>query len=48
MQRLGCIKGAIADANRQGTTVWDLPGRLAAESAREYQRLFEEILGLLP
>lgn len=41
-------KQAIADASGQGTTVWDLPGRPAAESAREYQRLFKEILGLLP
>lgn len=41
-------KQAIADTSGQSATVWDLPGRPAAESAREYERLFQEILALLP
>lgn len=40
-------KQAIADTSGQSATVWDLPGRPAAESAQEYGRLFEEILKLL-
>jgi chromosome partitioning protein len=41
-------KQAIADTSGQSATVWDLPGRPAAESASEYERLFKEILKLLP
>jgi chromosome partitioning protein len=41
-------KQAIADAFGQSATVWDLPGRPAAESRREYERLFKEIMSLLP
>jgi len=37
----------IADTFGQGATVWELPGRPAAESAREYERLFAEILKML-
>lgn len=37
---------AIADTSGQAATVWDLPGSSAAESAKEYDRLFKEILGL--
>ena len=40
-------KQAIADTSGQSATVWDLPGRPAAESAKEYERLFKEILKLL-
>lgn len=39
---------AIADASGQSTTVWDMPGRPAAESRREYERLFKEIMSMLP
>lgn len=41
-------KQAIADTFGQGATVWELPGRPAAESAREFEKLFQEIMGLLP
>jgi chromosome partitioning protein len=41
-------KQAIADTSGQSATVWDLPGRPAAESANEYERLFKEILKMLP
>jgi chromosome partitioning protein len=41
-------KQALADTSGQSATVWDLPGRPAAESAAEYERLFKEILKLLP
>lgn len=37
-------KQAIADTSGQSATVWDLPGKAAAESAREYEYLFKEIL----
>jgi chromosome partitioning protein len=40
-------KQAIADTFGQAATIWDLPGRPAAESAREYERLFKEIMGML-
>lgn len=40
-------KQAIADAFGQSATVWDMPGRPAAESRREYERLFKEIMGML-
>ena len=40
-------KQAIADTSGQSATVWDLPGVRAKESAREYERLFKEILAML-
>lgn len=40
-------KQAIADTSGQSATVWELPGRPAAESAREYERLFKEVLKCL-
>jgi len=40
-------KQAIADTFGQAATIWDLSGRQATESAREYDRLFKEILGML-
>ncbi len=39
---------AIADTSGQSATVWDLPGKPATDSAKEYERLFKEILKLLP
>ncbi len=41
-------KQAIADTFGQGATVWELSGRPAAESAKEFERLFKEIMGMLP
>jgi chromosome partitioning protein len=41
-------KQAIADTSGQSATVWELPGRAAAESGNEFDRLFKEILKLLP
>lgn len=40
-------KQALADTSGQSATVWDLPGKPAAESAKEYEKLFKEILGML-
>lgn len=40
-------KQVIADTSGQSATVWDLSSRPAKESAREYERLFKEILTLL-
>lgn len=40
-------KQAIADTSGQSATVWEIPGRPATESAKEYERLFEEIIGML-
>lgn len=40
-------KQAIADTSGQSATVWDLSSPPAKESAREYERLFKEILTLL-
>ena len=40
-------KQAIADTSGQSVTVWELGGKPAVESAIEYERLFEEILGNL-
>lgn len=40
-------KQAIADTSGQSATVWDLSGRPATESAREYEQLFKEILAML-
>ncbi len=41
-------KQAIADTSGQSSTVWDLPGRPAAEAAREFDHLFQEVMNLLP
>lgn len=41
-------KQAIADTSGQSATVWELPGRAATESGGEFDRLFKEILALLP
>jgi len=41
-------KQAIADTFGQGATVWELSGRPTAESAKEFERLFKEIMGMLP
>ena len=35
---------AIADTSGQSATVWDLPGKPASDSAKEYEKLFKEIL----
>jgi chromosome partitioning protein len=35
---------AIADTSGQSATVWDLPGKPAADSGKEYEGLFKEIL----
>jgi chromosome partitioning protein len=40
-------KQAIADTFGQAATIWNLSGRPAAESQREYERLFKEIIGML-
>jgi chromosome partitioning protein len=40
-------KQAIADTSGQSATVWELRSRPATESAREYERLFKEILAML-
>ncbi|MFB8791019.1 MAG: AAA family ATPase [Potamolinea sp.] len=40
-------KQAIADTSGQSATVWDLSSPPAKESAREYERLFKEILAIL-
>ena len=40
-------KQAIADTSGQSATVWDLPGKPAVQSAKEYERLFTEVLKLL-
>lgn len=41
-------KQAIADTFGQGAVVWELSGRPAAESAREFDGLFKEVMELLP
>jgi chromosome partitioning protein len=41
-------KQAIADTFGQGAVVWELVGKPAAESAQEFDRLFQEIMELLP
>lgn len=38
----------VADTFGQGATVWDLSGRSATEAAKEFEKLFKEILGMLP
>jgi hypothetical protein len=40
-------KQVITDSSGQPATVWDLGGQPAKDSAKEYQRLFKEILGAL-
>jgi chromosome partitioning protein len=41
-------KQAIADTFGQGAVVWELPGKAASESAREFERLFKEVMEILP
>ena len=41
-------KQAIADTFGQGAVVWELSGRPASESAREFDGLFKEVMELLP
>ena len=38
----------IADTSGQSATVWNLSGKPAMDSSQEYQRLFKEILAMLP
>lgn len=38
---------AVADTSGQSATVWDLPGKPAAECAREFERLFKEIVRMV-
>lgn len=40
-------KQVIADTSGQLTTVWNTPGRSATESAREFDKLFQEVFNLL-
>ncbi|MGB6301685.1 MAG: AAA family ATPase [Rivularia sp. (in: cyanobacteria)] len=40
-------KQVIADTFGQAATIWDLSGRSAADSAREYEKLFKEVVGML-
>ncbi|NJN12214.1 MAG: AAA family ATPase [Richelia sp. RM1_1_1] len=40
-------KQAIADTFGQAATIWDLSGRSATDSAREYEKLFTEIVGMI-
>ncbi len=42
-----CQKQVVADTFGQGATVWEMSGRPAKESAREYEALFKELLGLM-
>lgn len=37
----------VADCFGQGATVWDMPGRPAAESAKEFEALFKEAMEVL-
>jgi len=41
-------KQAIADTFGQGAVVWELSGRSATESAREFDQLFKEVMEMLP
>jgi len=41
-------KQVIADTFGQGAVVWEMPGKSATESAREFEKLFKEIMGELP
>lgn len=38
----------IADTFGQGATVWDLAGKPAEESSKEFEKLFKEVMGMLP
>lgn len=38
----------VADTFGQGATVWDMPGRPAAECASEFESLFQEVLEMVP
>jgi chromosome partitioning protein len=37
----------VADAFGQSQTVWDMPGKGAADAVKEYKKLFEEIMALV-
>ena len=41
-------KQVIADSFGQAAVVWDLAGQAAADSAKEFDGLFTEILGMVP
>lgn len=41
-------KQAVADTFGQRAVIWELPGRTATESGREFEKLFTEIMGMLP
>lgn len=41
-------KQAVADTFGQHAVIWELSGRPATESGREFERLFKEVMGLLP
>ncbi len=41
-------KQAIGDTSGQNATVWDLSGKPANDSAKEYEKLFDEIIKMLP
>jgi len=38
----------IADTFGQGAVVWEMPGKSATDSAKEFEKLFKEIMGELP
>lgn len=38
------LRQAVADSFGQGATVWNMSGRPAAESAKEFEALFQEIM----
>ena len=40
-------KQVLADVFGQGETVWTIGGRPAKESAREYEKLFNEIMEMM-
>jgi chromosome partitioning protein len=40
-------KQVIADTSGQNATVWELSGQSAGDSAKEYERLFKEIIKML-
>ena len=41
-------KQVVADSSGQSATVWDLKSRPASESAREFDKLFNEVISVLP
>ena len=38
----------VADTFGQSAVVWEMAGRAATESAKEFERLFKEVVGMLP